>query len=81
VRSQKLLSVTEATAGCTRKHARGCVRPASGLVLTRNSEKADAERLEGIRSERLVFTKSTWPFSPETDEMVRVVKLTPYPTA
>jgi len=25
--------VTEATAGCTRKHARGCVRRASGLVV------------------------------------------------
>jgi hypothetical protein len=38
VRSQKLLSVTEATAGCTRKHARDCVRRASGLVLTRDSD-------------------------------------------
>jgi len=30
--------VTEATACCTRKHARGCVRRASDLVLTAYSD-------------------------------------------
>ena len=40
--------MTEATAVDTRKHARDCVRRASGLVLTRHSEKGLYRRAAGI---------------------------------
>jgi hypothetical protein len=43
VGSQKLLSVTHTIASYTSTHARGCVRRASGLVLTRNPEAWPAD--------------------------------------
>src|SRR4051812_32347430 len=53
-----LLSVTETTARYRPKHPRNCVRPASGLVLTRNPDKdgavyPDLSESATIRSERL----------------------------
>ena len=44
VGSQNLLSVTDTTAIYASAHARGCVRRASGLVLTRHSEVEAALR-------------------------------------
>ena len=47
MQSQKLLSVTDTIAVYARKHARECVRRASGLVLTGYSEIAQRLCLKG----------------------------------
>jgi hypothetical protein len=48
VRSQNFLSVTDAIAVYSRKHARNCVRRVSGLVLTRYTEKGLSYRLVAL---------------------------------